>query len=883
LSTQPQKSTVFSLSSFRQAAQLRLLVALALSFVCVTIAALFMLRTLEQANADEKIRDTSNYFEVRGRSIEGRWISTAEVMRSQFVYTQLLSEGEPRLRQARFTTFLDSFGANNPFEITALIDADGKILARHGVKSANASGLLQRASSNTGNWVFDESSRVLYRVVRARLVSGGKPAQLLFLGPLDNAALTRLTFPGVSLRAFWKGEPVAQSLNESPTDASWSQNVTVATAEVPWLRGADESPVLQITRQFPESVSSVQVIAVFAATGILLLAMLWLLLGQWVKQIIDRLTKLRRTTRSYGESVRLGRADELQTARKHLVTQSEYQDELGELSASFVKMLDDVSAKEQALTQSLEQLRESETRFRAAFDLSPVPVVLIDFESGKVIDINAEALSEISLSPSEAANLKADELFRWQSSNERKNFIARLGESGSVRNHPTSFKLADGSSMSALVSAAVIDLGGRKSILATLLDITELARVEAALVESEQRYRLIVDAMSEGVVLHRADGALEEVNAAAEQLLGASEDQLRGKLSLDPGWEILDERGNPLAQSDFPSSRAMATRRPQPPTLLQVRHPDGHTTWIGVNALPLSMRNLGGTGALVTISDRTVEIQARTTLKNLNALLESQVSKRTSELAAANQELEAFSYMVSHDLRSPLRAIEGFADLLQRQLNEAKPLVPEYVGHIHQGALRMQQMIQDLLSLASVSKAPLTLREIDLSQLCKEVSDGIGRDTVYTHTTWQIQPGMRAHVDLGLARNVFENLLGNAAKYSSKAASPTVSISLGRNDNEWLEVVIIDNGAGFDSARARGLFTPFRRMHSERDFEGSGIGLAIVKKIMDRHGGMVGVDSQVGQGARFWLRFPKTNTAFTQPDAAPRSGFVSNTSDASLQ
>jgi signal transduction histidine kinase len=195
----------------------------------------------------------------------------------------------------------------------------------------------------------------------------------------------------------------------------------------------------------------------------------------------------------------------------------------------------------------------------------------------------------------------------------------------------------------------------------------------------------------------------------------------------------------------------------------------------------------------------------------------------------------------------------------------------------------MQQMIQDLLSLASVSKAPLTLREIDLSQLCKEVSDGIARDPAYTNTTWQIQPGMRAHVDLGLARNVFENLLGNAAKYSNKVAAPQVSISVSRNDAEWVEVVIADNGAGFDSARARGLFTPFRRMHTERDFEGSGIGLAIVKKIMDRHGGMVGVDSQVGQGARFWLRFPQSTTAFASPATAPRAGFVATTSDASLQ
>ncbi len=862
---------------------LRLLVALVLSFACVTIAALYMLRTLEQASADEKIRDTSRYFEVRGRSIEGRWTSTADVMRSQFVYTQLLNDSEPRTRQARFTTFLDSFGADNPFEISALIDARGNIVARHGAQSGKSTTLIKRASASTDNWVFDESTRVLYRVVRAKLVSGGEPALLLFLGPLDNAALTRLTFPGVSLRALWKGEVVAESLDDSLARSSWSQKVTVATAEVRWIRGAEDSPVLQITRRFPEPVSSAQVIAVFAATGVLLLALLWLLLGQWAKQIIDRLSKLRRATQAYSASVRQGEANELQRLRSELLTQSEDRDELGALSSSFVQMLDEVSNKERALTQSLEQLRESDTRFRAAFDLSPVPVVLVDFESGKVIDINAEALNEISITPADAANLKADELFRWQSSSERKQFIARLEESGSVRNHPTSLMGADGSTISALVSAAVIDLDGRKTILATLLNITDLARVEAALVESEKRYRLIVDAMSEGVVLHRADGTLEEVNASAEKLLGATEDRLRGKLSLDPGWEILDDRGQPLAQTDFPSSRAMATGKPHPPTLLQVRHPDGHTTWISVNALPLSMRNLGGTGALVTISDRTVEIQARTTLKNLNALLESQVSKRTSELAAANQELEAFSYMVSHDLRSPLRAIEGFANLLQRQLKEAKPLSLDYVAHIHQGALRMQQMIQDLLSLASVSKAPLTLREIDLSQLCKEVSDGIARDTAYTHTTWQIQPGMRAHVDLGLARNVFENLLGNAAKYSSKAASPLVSISFGRNDNEWLEIVITDNGAGFDSARAWGLFTPFRRMHSERDFEGSGMGLAIVKKIMDRHGGMVGVDSQVGQGARFWLRFPKTNAAFTQPDAAPRRGFVSNTSDASLQ
>ncbi len=246
-------------------------------------------------------------------------------------------------------------------------------------------------------------------------------------------------------------------------------------------------------------------------------------------------------------------------------------------------------------------------------------------------------------------------------------------------------------------------------------------------------------------------------------------------------------------------------------------------------------------------------------LNALNAQLEARVAARTNELAAANADLEAYSYSVSHDLRAPLNAIQGFSTLLkERAAGSLDEKGNQYIERILTSGDRMRNLIDDLLSLAKVGRAQLEQREIDISAMAIEVAAGLSHTAPERQIDWRIDAGLRAAGDPGLIRVVLENLLGNAFKYTMKLERATIAMHIASRDGNTIEFLVSDNGAGFDNAYAKQLFMPFRRLHSEREFQGSGIGLATVSRILARHGGSIRGDGIVDGGARFWFTLPVT-------------------------
>ncbi len=250
-------------------------------------------------------------------------------------------------------------------------------------------------------------------------------------------------------------------------------------------------------------------------------------------------------------------------------------------------------------------------------------------------------------------------------------------------------------------------------------------------------------------------------------------------------------------------------------------------------------------------------VRSQLTLAELNASLEKRVADRTADLAAANAELESFSYAVSHDLRSPLRGIDGFSNLLQ--LNHAAALGPEGSRHlerIRNGVQRMGALIDDLLDLSRVSRADLKLAAVDLSSMAGEIAAGLQQRAEGRQLICSIQPGIHVTADPGLMRVVLENMLGNAFKYTRDAMPARIELGTRRAES-GLEIFIRDNGAGFDMEYADKLFEPFQRLHSVRDFEGTGVGLATVARIIKRHRGSVRGEAEVGRGATFYITIPE--------------------------
>ena len=240
-------------------------------------------------------------------------------------------------------------------------------------------------------------------------------------------------------------------------------------------------------------------------------------------------------------------------------------------------------------------------------------------------------------------------------------------------------------------------------------------------------------------------------------------------------------------------------------------------------------------------------------LRELNASLEQRVMQRTAELEAANQELKAFSYSVSHDLRAPLRAIDGFSRALLEDYAELIDATGKnYLQRVRSSAQHMGTLIDDMLKLARVTQAPLQPETVDLGSMAEAVVAQLRRQDPSRDVRVDIAPGMQAVGDPGLLQAMLENLLGNAWKYTGRTAAAQIVFDARQQNGETV-FRVRDNGAGFDMQYADKLFGAFQRLHRRDDFEGTGVGLATVRRIVHRHGGRIWAEAEPDRGARFYF------------------------------
>jgi signal transduction histidine kinase len=282
--------------------------------------------------------------------------------------------------------------------------------------------------------------------------------------------------------------------------------------------------------------------------------------------------------------------------------------------------------------------------------------------------------------------------------------------------------------------------------------------------------------------------------------------------------------------------------------------------WAGLIALFSAVRRRVEDSLRQTRDRLRVEVEQRARREEDIRRLNRELQKRAAELEASNKELESFAYSVSHDLRAPLRHVAGYSELLQKQASSSlDDKSRRYVQTILESAKRMGNLIDDLLAFSRLGRAEAKMRAVDLQQVVKEAIAEVSRDTRDRDIAWKIGALPACHGDSSMLKLIVVNLVSNAVKFTRMRTRAEIEIGCVDKNNDELEVFVRDNGAGFDMQYANKLFGVFQRLHLAEQFEGTGIGLATVQRIIHRHGGRVRAEGAVDQGATFYFSLPKAH------------------------
>jgi PAS domain S-box-containing protein len=389
-------------------------------------------------------------------------------------------------------------------------------------------------------------------------------------------------------------------------------------------------------------------------------------------------------------------------------------------------------------------------------------------------------------------------------------------------------------------------------------DITSLKLNQQAREESEARFQGLFETSRDGIALVDRDGRYLDGNQAFLDLLGLRTREALVAKSFEDFMSAEDqEQERCLLAHSRRSAETLSFEK------VYLRE-DGSRVPVELRVWSQRDRDGRPTGTWVMARDISERVQAQAQLRRLNEELEMRIRSRTAQLEASNAELDAFSYSVSHDLRAPLRGIDGFSQaLLEECSGQLGSEGRHYLQRVRANTARMGQLIDDLLRLSRVSRGDLRRQRLDLSAMARGILEELRQGDPSRPLELRIEDGLAGAGDPGLVRVMLANLLGNAWKYTAKVALARIEFLRDAPSGAYC---VRDNGAGFDMAHADKLFGAFQRCHPAEEFEGNGIGLAIVQRIIRRHGGRVWGTGAVGQGASFYFSLPEPDPDNADPE-----------------
>jgi PAS domain S-box-containing protein len=503
-----------------------------------------------------------------------------------------------------------------------------------------------------------------------------------------------------------------------------------------------------------------------------------------------------------------------------------------------------------------EALQRSEARKTAVLDTALDAIVSID-ENGRIIEWNPAAERIFGYSRELALGRDMAELIlpRVADDPPPRKGLARYIQTGRGRmlGHRTEMMAlrANGAEFPIEITITKIPGDGPPVFTSFIRDITERRRTEEALRKSEERFRLLIEGVEDyAIFMLDTHGRVTTWNAGAERIVGYRAQEIIGRRFHRFYTKEDVERKKP----DQALTVATAEGRYQDDRWLVCK--DGSQFW--ASFVITALRDEGGrlTGFSTIARDITKRKQAEDEIRRLNAELGKQVEERTSELQAAYQEMEAFSYSISHDLRAPLIHIAGFVEMLRMELEtRLDEKSRRHLQTICESTEQMGRMISDLLTFSRIGRAEMHKLRVNLTDTVRDVQRELQPQTQNRRITWIIPDLPEVQADPFLLRQAIFNLVSNAVKFTRPRSDARIEVGAEVTDREII-FLVRDNGVGFDVKYSSKLFGVFQRLHPANEFEGSGIGLAIVRRIIVRHGGRTWAEAEAGGGATFYFSLP---------------------------
>jgi PAS domain S-box-containing protein len=524
-----------------------------------------------------------------------------------------------------------------------------------------------------------------------------------------------------------------------------------------------------------------------------------------------------------------------------------------------------------------------EEKYSKAFHSSPYAITLTRFSDERIIEANERFLNVTGYQYTDVIGKTTIDLNLWANEGDRILIVDELAQKGNASEREFQFRTKSGATMTGLLSAEVTTINSEKCILSRISDITEQKRVEFqreaaldALRESESRYRSLVENAKEGIYVVQ-DDMIKFINRAGAEMSGYSEKEIISK---------------PFMEFIYPDDRALVSERcrkrfggEEIETRITFRFiaAGGDIKWLELGAALIDFE--GMPAILNVVNDVTERKRVEEEVIRLNVGLEKEVAERTREvrntqlallnlvddlnqsskglvsaydaLNAINKELASFSYSVSHDLRAPLRSIDGFSQaLLEDCWDKLDDDGKKYLERIRRATQNMGALIDDMLNLSRVTQSEFCQEPVDLSKMVHAIADANQQNNSLNGLTFNVQEGIIVLGDKRLMNIVLTNLLDNACKFAGKQDYPHIEFGAIVEDSKRI-IFVRDNGVGFDMKYAGKLFGTFQRLHRADEFPGTGIGLATVQRVINRHGGQIWAESEEGKGATFYFTLPE--------------------------